>query len=202
MQELAISIPENMESMQLPDPDLLDYYRYLEDRTIFINGCVDDFIESFVMQILAWNKEDKGKTDRKPIKIFINSDGGALAPALNLIDVILLSKTPVYTIGMSRCYSSGGLLLMAGHKRFIFPTTTYLVHDGDYGVSGSTGKFLDSAKFTEQQEDRLANYVTSHSSIDAATYEKNYRKDWFMFAEDILKYHVADEIVTDLDQIV
>ena len=32
-------------------------------------------------------------------------------------------------------------------------------------------------------------------------YLKNYRRDWFMFSDDIIKYGVADKIITDISEV-
>lgn len=139
--------------------------------------------------------------DRQPIKIFINSDGGYVATVLHVIDMIHLSKTPVYTIGMGRVYSAGGLLLMAGHKRYIFPHTSCLIHDGSSGAIGSIGKMIDNLEFTKELEKRIKQYILSSTRITEEIYDQNYRRDWFMFSEEIIKLGIADEIVTDIDTI-
>ena len=117
---------EDLMETTLPPPTLLEYYRRLNDREILWNDLIDDGMIDIPMYILKWNKEDKGLPveERKPIKIFINSDGGTANVTLYTANVIALSKTPVITIGMGRAYSSGGLLLMAGHKRYIFERIT------------------------------------------------------------------------------
>jgi ATP-dependent protease ClpP protease subunit len=91
---------------------------------------------------------------------------------------------------------------MSGHKRFIFPNTTFLLHDGSTGAGGDTGKVLDRFKFTEKLEKRVKEYVLGRTKIDGKLYDKNYRIDWWLFAEDIIKYGIADEIITDLDSII
>ena len=117
---------------------------------------------------------------------------------MNFIDVIKLSKTPIHTIGMGKCYSSGGLLLMAGHWRYIMPNTTLLLHDGSTGAMGDTGKVMDSFEFTKKLEEKTKQYVLDNTKISNELYDKNYRKDWFMFSDEIMKYGMADEIITDL----
>lgn len=106
---------EDLMETTLPPPTLLEYYRRLKDREILWNDLIDDGMIDIPMYILKWNKEDSGLPveKRKPIKIYINSDGGAANVTLYTANVISLSKTPVITIGMGRAYSSGGLLLMA-----------------------------------------------------------------------------------------
>lgn len=188
---------------RLPDPDMLEYYRGLRERTIEWNGDIDDMTLDISHYIRKWNREDRGKEPekRKPIRILINSDGGSVDAVMNVIDTIRLSKTPVYTIGLGRVYSAGGLLLMAGHKRYIFEHTSCLIHDGSSGVIGSIGKLLDNLKFTEELERRIKKYILSVTSIDEKTYDENYRRDWFMFSEEMIRLGVADRIVTDLDEI-
>lgn len=198
-------IKVDMANCQLPDPNLLEYYYRLKRREIFWNFNVDEYIiEEIVMRILRWNAEDEELEDRstaRPIKIFINSNGGCLNSILNVMNIIQLSKTKVITIGMGKCYSSGGLLLLAGHERYIFDETTFLIHDGYAGNVGSTGKLMDNFEFTKKVEDRVKNFVLSHSDITKELYEENYRRDWFMTSDEIIKYKLADKIVTDLSEI-
>ena len=155
------------------------------------------------MYILKWNREDRGKPveERVPIKIFINSDGGNVNATLFTAEVIAKSKTPVITIGMGRAYSSGGLLLMAGQKRYVFDTTLVLIHDGSGGAVGDTGKVLDNLEFTKELERRVCKFVLEHTQIPKKLLERNYRKDWFLFSEDVIRYGIADAVITDLDEI-
>ena len=187
----------------LPDPTLLEFYRRTQKREILWNDDIDDSTIDIALYIKKWNEEDKGKgvEDRKPIKIFINSDGGSLDTVMHIIDIILLSKTPVITIGMGRVYSAGGLLLMAGHKRYIFNHTSCLIHDGSSGAIGNIGKLLDNLKFTEASEQRIKHYITTQTRITAEMYEDNYRRDWFLFSDEMIRLGIADEIVTDIDTI-
>lgn len=187
----------------LPDVDLLDFYNRLSRRHIFLNDIIDDALVEHSYQILQWNAEDKGKNieDRTPIKIFINSDGGSLNAVLNFINVIKLSKTPVITIGMAKCYSSGGLLLMSAKERLIFADTSCLIHDGSTGAYGDTGKVMDNLEFTQKLEERVKKYILSSTKISIKQYEKNYRRDWWLFAEECIDLSIADRIITDLDEI-
>lgn len=187
----------------LPDPAMVEFYRRLKNREILWNADIDDATIDIALYIRKWNAEDKDvKSDeRKPIKIFINSDGGSVDTVLHIIDVIKLSKTPVYTIGMGRVYSAGGLLLMAGHKRYIFRHTSCLIHDGSSGAIGSIGKMLDNLEFTKRLEEKMKQYILTNTKITAEMYDANYRRDWFMFSDEMIELGIADEIVIDIDTI-
>lgn len=195
-------VQELMEE-NLPDPSLLEYYRRLKNREILWNDDIDDATIDIAMYIKKWNTEDKGLPveARKPIKIFINSDGGSADTVLHIIDMIRLSKTPVHTIGMGRVYSAGGLLLMAGHKRYIFPHTSCLIHDGSSGAIGSIGKMLDNLEFTKELEKRMKDYILSSTRITEEVFDRNYRRDWFLFSEEMIELGIADEVITDIDTI-
>ena len=193
----------DLSGVRLPDPTILEYFRDLRDRIIEWNDDIEDDTLDIAHYIRKWNREDRGidPDKRKPIRILINSDGGSVDVVMHLADTIALSKTPVITVGLSRVYSAGGLLLMAGHKRYIFPNTSCLIHDGSSGAIGNIGKVLDNLEFTKEQEERIRSYIIGRTKIDAATYDNNYRRDWFLFSEDMIKLGIADEIVTDLDTI-
>ena len=162
-QFIEIGVVSDLLDTTLPTPELLEFYRRLDKREILWNCAVDESMIELSMYILKWNTEDKGLPvkERKPIKIFINSEGGDLNTVLNLIDVIRLSKTPVHTIGLGMAYSAAGYLLMAGHKRYIFENTSFLIHDGYSGAFGSIAKNIDTMRFTERGEERVKNLVLS-----------------------------------------
>ena len=183
---------------------MLEFYRRIRKREIVWNMDIDDTTVDVALYIKKWNEEDKGidAKDRKPIRIFINSDGGDVTAVMHVIDMIQLSKTPVITIGMGKVYSAGGLLLMAGHKRYVFEHTSCLIHDGSSGAVGSVGKLLDGLRFTEASEKQIRRYILDRTKITEETFDKNYRRDWFLFADEMIQLGIADDIVRDIDQII
>lgn len=194
---------EGYTDFELPPPELVEFYRRLSDREIVWNDIITDCMIDVPLYIIKWNKEDVNVPveERKPIKIFINTNGGDLSVTMLTASVIALSKTPVITIGMGRAYSGGALLLMSGHKRLIFDSTSVLIHDGSSGAIGDTGKVLDSLEFTKDSEDRVIQFILSHTRITSGLMKENYRRDWYMFSEDAIYYGVADKIITDIDEV-
>jgi len=196
---------KELTKLNLPDPETLDYYERTENREIFWNCDIDDSLVDFSLMIIKWNKQDKGKSinERIPIKIFINSNGGELPAVLNFINILQLSKTPVYTIALGKAYSSAGLMLLAGSKghRYVFQDTTALIHAGSTGAMGNTDKVLDNFEFTQRQEKRVKDFIVANTNITDKLYTKNYRKDWWLTSDEIILLGLADKIVTDLDEI-
>ena len=188
---------------KLPDPTLLEYYRLLKNREIVWNTEIDDSMIDIPLYIMKWNREDAGTSieERKPIKIWINSNGGDADITAFTANVITLSHTPVITIGMGKVYSSGCLLLMAGHKRLVFESTSALIHDGSTGAIGDMGKVIDNIDFAKRQEEHLRAFILSHTKIPCELLDKNFRRDWFLLSDEIIEYGIADSIITDICEV-
>ncbi len=149
------------------------------------------------MQILKFNEEDNGKeiSARKPIKLYINSDGGVVTTGMVLCDIIANSKTPVYGIVLSRAYSMAGLILLPCHKRFAYQFSTILLHDGSLGLVSSSKKAKETMKFYDDLEERTKNFILKHTRITEEKYKEKYGEEWFVFADEAKELGIIDEII-------
>lgn len=180
-----------------------------ENRMLYINGEIDEnVIDSIVYYILRYNRLDKGKprNERKPIILYINSPGGNVTEGYGVIDAILQSNTPVYTVNLAECYSMGFLIFIAGEKRFGMPNSTYLCHDGSSMAFDSMSKLKDRMEFEiGQMAEHTKNYVVSRTKISDEQYNDNYRKEWYFYPEEAKELGVVTHIVgTDcnIDEII
>ena len=143
-----------------------------------------------------------GKFERKPILLFIDSQGGDSGEGFALVDVIELSKTPIWTINLGEWSSMGFLIGITGHRRFSLSRATFLWHDGGTGFVGSTGKVQDAADFNKLYENEVVKkHVLAHSDPEKFTeafYDANVRKEFYMLPEQALSFGFIDEILTDL----
>lgn len=202
-EQMKILIPGNLETLQLPSPELLTYYRNLEDRVIWIDYGVDETILEVSKLIMQFNKEDREipVEQRKPIKLLLYSYGGDGQACFSLLDVIGLSKTPVYTINMGVAMSAGLLILLAGHKRFCLKNSTALAHSGSGGASGTFEQTEAQMKDYKRFVDTMRSYIIERTDIDTRTLNKYKNKEWYLYAEDQTKYRIVDKIIDDIDEI-
>lgn len=158
----------------------------LENRRLFINDVIDsDVIDTIVYHILRYNREDKDipVESRKPILLYVNTNGGSVPDGYALIDVIMTSKTPVYTINQGYCYSMGFLIFISGKKRFAMPNSTFLMHDGSSFAWDSTAKMKDRVDFEAGQvEVHTKNYIIAQTKIDEKLYDEKYRVEWYFLS--------------------
>lgn len=181
----------------------------IENRKIHLSCAIDaKSAESVVYHILRYNRMDKDipAEERTPITIYINSNGGDVVAGYSIIDAIMASKTPVYTVNLGACYSMGFLIFIAGEKRYAMPSSTYLMHDGETIAYDSVGKVKDRMEFElVQMEGYTKKYVTSRTAITEKMYDKNYRKEWYFYPGEAKKLGVVTHIVgvdCDIDEII
>lgn len=171
----------------------------LEERRLFINENIDsEIVDTIVYHILRYNREDKDIPieNRKPILLYINSNGGSVPDGYALIDAIMISKTPVYTINQGYCYSMGFLIYIAGKRRFAMPNSTFLMHDGSSCAWDSTAKMKDRVDFeVGQVEVHTKNYIIGQTKIDETLYDEKYRVEWYFYPEEAKSVGVCDYIV-------
>jgi ATP-dependent Clp protease protease subunit len=201
---MAITIPMGLENVQLPDPCLLTFYKNLEERTIWIDDDVDESTVEYGRFIIQWNREDKGipVDQRKPIKIMFFSNGGDLDVNNALIDVIKMSKTPVYGYNMGKACSAGCFIFMACHKRYAMPHSTFLLHKGSASFEGTFDEVASHMTEYQRSVDELCEYVVNNSKITRDKLDENIWNEWFLTAEEAVKLGVADDIVKDIEEVI
>lgn len=186
------------------DSLVMEDYR---DRKIYINHAIDNEVaDMIIFYILRYNAEDKGIPieERKPIRIFLSTNGGDLTEGMACMSAIKNSKTPVWTISFGSLYSMGFHIFLTGSRRIITPEVTFLNHDGSYYIGGNTGTVLDNVKFYQEQLKRLNDYTIERTKITDKKLKQMERNEVFFFAEEALSLGIATDIIgvtADLDEI-
>ena len=195
----------------LIESGLIDEYFYISDvrdRKLYFNQDVSsDTVYGIVRNIFQYNADDKGipVEERKPIILYLTSNGGDVDAGFELISVIKASKTPVYTVNLGYQYSMGFLIGLAGHKRFAVKTAKFLMHDGSSFAWDSSAKLQDRMEFQKKVDERIKDYVIENSSITSKEYDKKFRVEWYMFADEAKEKGVTDYIIgedCDIDEII
>jgi len=184
------------------------YLRNLQNRKLYLSEDIDEYIiDSVVRHILQYNADDKGLPveERKPILLYCSSNGGSVDAGFELIDVIMQSKTPVYTINLGYQYSMGFLIGLAGHKRFASKSAKFLLHDGTNVIINSGTKAQDQMEFNKKIEQRIKEYVLDRTSVTNDEYDKHLRTEWYLFADEAKQWGMTDYIIGEdcvLDDVV
>lgn len=174
------------------------YLKDLKQRKMYLNTEItQDNVSDAIRHILQINREDEGiePENRKPIILYVVSNGGEVDSGFELIDVIQCSKTPVYTVNLGYQYSMGFLIGLAGHKRFAMRNAKFLMHDGSNFVYGTGSKVQDQMEFNKRVEQRIKNYVMSRSKVTSEEYDSKVRVEWYLFADEAKEKGFTDYII-------
>lgn len=180
----------------------------MQQRKIWLHDEIDiETVSGAIHNIYQYNREDADLPveERKPILLYIASNGGSVDAGFALIDAIQTSKTPVYTINTGYWYSMGFLIGLAGKKRFAMPNATFLMHDGSNFIWTSGSKAQDQADFNRRVEARVKQYILDHSTLTSKEYDKKQRVEWYLFADEAKERGFIDQIIgvdCDIDTVV
>lgn len=200
---MMIQIPKNAENLSLPDPSLVNFYKEIERRTLWIDDVVDLPTLEIERYILNFNKEDVGKPveERTPIKLMFFTPGGDLDVNNSLIDMIMLSKTPIIGINCGIAQSAGAFIYLACHRRLAMPKSAFLLHQGSAAMAGTHEQVTQVTAEYKRQISELTDFVERRTKMPRKTISNKIRKEWFIGADEALELGICDKIVDSIEEL-
>lgn len=199
----AIAIPAELKELSLPTPEEITYWGLRQQRIYWIDYEIDedyDLIE-LAKEIVRLNIEEKDVENPKPVTLYIHSYGGDLRQATFFCDLVESSHIPIITVATGAAMSAGLLIFLSGKRRYAFPHTKLLIHQGSAAFSGSYEEMDAAQKSYKREINSMKDYILSHTKIYEKTYEKHKKGDWYLTGNELVKYGVADKIVSNFNEI-
>ena len=170
------------------------YSRHLSNRTIFIQGEINEDVANAVLVQLMY-LQNEGTED---INLYINSPGGIVTSGLMIYDLIQSIETPVNMFCTAIAGSMAAVILAGGQKgrRFILPHSKTMIHEpllasGIGGSATSIKNIADSILETRT----LINYILAkHTGKTVEEINEATSFDHFMNAEESVQFGICDEI--------
>ena len=190
---VPIPMPTPTPAAKLPGEHLRENGILFMDQEFNQENCMP-----LVKMIMEYNLMPKEKAP-EIIHLYINSPGGLVASAWQLIDTIKQSRIPVYTYALGMAASCGCLLLMSGEKghRYVTQNTTVMSH---VYSAGSGGKEFDLYARVKSFEQTSKNMIEHYKKCTGKN-EKYIRKyllpaeDVWLSPEECIKHGIVDHIV-------
>lgn len=180
------------------DPCMYQYYdNLLRHRTIIFNQEVgNDIVETVIMPLLNFEKDDS----TEPVTLILNTPGGSINDGLVLVNIIDNYKKPLNIIVMGYACSMGSVILCAGNKnsnvcKFCYKYSFGLIHAGSVFLGGNAATVKDTAKFNEQVDEQIKQYILANTKITEEEYTESERKEWYLTADEMLEKGMVDEIL-------
>jgi len=187
-------VPSIVEKSQRGERVYDIFSRLLEERIIFLAGVITDSVANLVIaQILFLASKDA----KKDIKLYINSPGGSVTAGLAVYDTMQYVSCDVSTICIGMAASMGATLLTAGEKgkRFALPNSEILLHQVAGGVKGQATDIEIEAKQILKIKGVLNEILAKHTGQALKKVEKDTDRDFYLSAEEALKYGIIDQVI-------
>lgn len=206
MELFDIELPAEA-TYQLADIGLVNFYKDYKNRVLWIDKDVSDNLFEEIRMVVLWNREDDANNipieKRKEITLMVHSYGGQLDAAFAMIDVMNLSKTPIKTVNVNAAMSAGALIFLNGHKgkRYCMPMSTALIHEGSGGSRGTYEQVQAQNENYKKLMDMMKDNIKKHTTISSQTLGRWKNKEIYLYAEDQIKYNLADHIISNISDI-
>ena len=170
------------------------YSRLLKERIIFLGGPIDGDVANLVVaQLLFLASEDP----KKDISFYINSPGGQVSAGFAILDTMNHIQPHVSTVCVGMAASMAAVLLSAGEKgkRYALPNAEIMIHQPHGGAEGQAADIEITAKQIIKMRERLNKILAKNTGQKLDRIEKDVDRDYFMAADEALKYGVIDKVL-------
>ncbi len=171
------------------------YSRLLKERVVFLVGPVTEVTANLIVAQLLFLESENPDKD---VFFYINSPGGSVSAGLAIYDTMQFIKPDVSTLCVGQAASMGALLLAAGDpgKRFCLPNSRVMIHQPMGGFQGQATDIEIHAKEILYLRGRLNEILARHSGKSIEVIARDTERDFFMGAEDAVKYGIVDKTLT------
>ena len=169
------------------------FSRLLKERIILLSGEIDDNLSNVIVAQLLY----LDSINHDDISIYINSPGGSITSGMAIYDTMNFIKSNVSTICIGMAASMGAFLLSCGAKgkRYVLPNSEVMIHQPLGGVQGQATEIKIAAERILKSKKKLNEILSKNCNQSLEKIEQDTERDYFMDAEESLKYGIIDKII-------
>ena len=170
------------------------FSRLLNDRIIMLNEEVNNVTAGLVVAQLLFLE---GQDPDKDISLYINSPGGSLTAGMAIYDTMNFLHCDVVTYCVGQAASMATILLAAGTKgkRYSLPNSRVMIHQPYGGATGQARDVSIAANEILRWRAKINEILSKTTGKPVAQIEKDSDRDFYMTAEEALKYGIVDKVI-------
>lgn len=154
---------------------------------------------------MALREKTKSPEERKPITLFINSEGGNCIDGFALIETIkLVQNMGIQVIGVVQgcAFSMASAILQACKPRYVGPYSMIMIHQVKCDISGGRlDENVNKINTIVDINSNLAKVYADHNTVGKTAYKywlkMMQKNDVYYMAQDAVKFGLADGVFTD-----
>ena len=189
----ASMTPYILEERELRVTQMDIFSRLMRDRILWVAGPVNDYMSTIVQAQLMF----LDSVDGQDITMHIDSPGGSVKSGLSMVDVMDYINADIRTVNTGMAASMGSVLLGAGAKgkRSSLKHSTTMLHQSSGGFSGNIQDAeVDWAEWQKVNHELFV-LLGKYCGKKPDQVKKDATRDYWLNAEEAVKYGIIDEIV-------
>ncbi len=185
---------EELERSRFIDKELL------ESRTIIISQGIDAQLARNIYSRLILLEKDNAEN---PITVIINSSGGNADSGFGIYDMLRFVKPPIITLTAGLCASAAVIIFLAGEKekRFALPNARFLIHQPTTSTVGPAADLEITANEILKMRDQFNVIISAETGQDLKKVNADTNRDFWLSADQAVKYGLVQKIVKNRDEI-
>jgi ATP-dependent Clp protease protease subunit len=190
----ASMTPYILEEREMRVTQMDIFSRLMRDRILWVAGPVNDYMSTIVQAQLMF----LDSVDGQDITMHIDSPGGSVKSGLSMVDVMDYINADIRTVNTGMAASMGSVLLGAGAKgkRSSLKHSTTMLHQSSGGFSGNIQDAeVDWAEWQKVNHELFV-LLGKYCGKKPDQVKKDATRDFWLNAEEALKYGIIDEIIT------
>lgn len=169
--------------------------RLLEHRIVMLSEPVMPRpAQRLMAQLLLLDAQDS----KRPIHFYINTPGGSISDGFAIFDTVRFLSAPVMTVCTGLSASMGTILMLSPQEkknRVCLPNTRFMIHQPSSAYRGSAADIEIGAKQILKLRDRLVEIYVEETKMDEDRVRADLNRDYWMTADEAVKYGLCDRIV-------
>lgn len=174
--------------------------KLMKSRTIVI---ADEITKQLAQRVLAQLLILEQESPKEDIKIFINSPGGDADAGFAIYDMMRFIKPKVKAICAGVAASAAVIILIGAKKenRFSLENSRILIHQPSTGVHGTASDIQIEASEILKCREKINQLIAVETGQKVEKVENDTKRNYWMSAEEGIKYGLLNKIVKTLDDI-
>ena len=190
---------EEEEEMDIQRFDILAQ-KLMKSRTIVI---ADEITKRLAQRVIAQLLILEQESPKEDIKMFINSPGGDADAGFAIYDMMRFVKPKVKAICAGVAASAAVIILIGAKKeyRFSLENSRILIHQPSTGVHGTASDIQIEASEILKCREKINKLIAVETGQKVEKVENDTKRNYWMSAEEGIKYGLISKIVKTLDDI-
>ncbi len=159
----------------------------------FYDQITDESVIAVMRDLKAWSFASPGAD----LTLEFTSPGGSVTAAFALFDFIRSLRKhghKVTIVVFGEVASMGAILLQAGDWRVVGANAYVMIHKPSvYGFDGNLAQLKNYTRWLECEWKKMVAALQERSTLTARQINAKAREDWFLTADEAVKYGFADE---------